>query len=63
MIDPRKNNFDYENHDFDAQHQFSNFPRIQVNPRRVVNEDDFRSLSAPTRQELMAKLIDHVRDL
>lgn len=63
MIDPRKNNFEHAKHDLEAQHQFSNFPRIQVNPRRVVNEDDFQSLSTPTRQQLMAKLIDHVRDL
>ncbi len=63
MIDPRKSNFEHSKHDFDAQHQFSNFPRIQTNPRRVVNEFDFRSLSTPTRQELMEKLIDHVRDL
>jgi hypothetical protein len=63
MIDPRKNNFELSKHDFDSQRQFANFQRIQVNPRRVVEDTDFRSLSTPARQELMEKLIDHVRDL
>ncbi len=63
MADPRKTSYENSNHDFDTQRYFSDFPRIQVNPRRVRDDDDFRSLSTPTRQELMEKLIDRVREL
>jgi hypothetical protein len=63
MTDPRKNSYENSNHDFESPRYFSDFPRIQVNPKRTSNEDDFKSLSTSARQELMEKLIDHVREL
>lgn len=63
MADPRKTSYENSNHDFETQRYFSDFPRIQVNTRRVANDDDFKTLSTPTRQELMEKLIDRVRTL
>lgn len=63
MTDPRIVNYEYSDHGFDTPRYFSDFKRIQTQPRRIVQEDDFHSLSTPTRQELMEKLIDHVREL
>lgn len=63
MTDPRKTSYENSNHDFETPRFFSDFPRIHVAPKQNNQDDDFRSLSAPERQELMERLIDHVRDL
>jgi hypothetical protein len=63
MSDPRKTNYDSSNIDFDTPRYFSDFPRIQVKSQRITQEQEFKSLSTPERQELLGKLIDHVRDL
>jgi hypothetical protein len=63
MTDPRKSSYESSNIDFDTPRFFSDFPRIQVKSQRMVQEQEFKSLSTPERQELLEKLIDHVRDL
>ncbi len=63
MTDPRKNIYSNVRPDADTSRFFSDFPRIQVKPQRAYQEPDFRSLSAPERQELLSRLIDHVKDL
>jgi hypothetical protein len=63
MADPRKNNYNQSNMETDSSRFFTDFPRIQVKPQRNYQDPDFRTLSAPERQELLSRLIDHVREL
>lgn len=63
MTDPRKNNYSNSGSDTDSSRFFSDFPRIQVKPQRSYQEPDFRHLPAPERQELLSRLIDHVKEL
>lgn len=63
MVDPRKANFNTVSMESDSSRFFSEFPRIQVKPKRNYQEPDFKSLPSTERQELLSRLIDHVRDL
>ncbi len=63
MTDPRKNNYSSNGFNSDSARFFSDFPRIQVKPQRKYEESDFRTLSSPEKQELLSRLIDHVKEL
>jgi hypothetical protein len=63
MTDPRKYGSEHSVMDVDSSRFFTDFPRIQVKPKRDYREPDFRSLSSNERQELLSRLIDHVKDL
>ena len=63
MVDPRKYNYAANGVDGDSSRFFSDFPRIQVKPQRTYQEPDFRSLPALEKQELLSRLIDHVKEL
>lgn len=63
MTDPRKSNYLSTHAESDASRFFSDFPRIQVKPQRMYQEQDFRSLPGREQQELLSRLIDHVKDL
>ncbi len=63
MVDPRKSLYPATGIEIDSARFFSDFPRIQAKPPRHYHEADFRSLPATERQELLTRLIDHVKDL
>jgi len=63
MIDPRKAAYPGTGIETDSSRFFSDFPRIQAKPQRNYPEADFRRLPATEKQELLSRLIDHVKDL
>lgn len=63
MVDPRKSSYNTATMESDSSRFFSDFPRIQVKPKRNYQEPDFKTLTALERQELLSRLIDHVKDL
>jgi hypothetical protein len=63
MTDPNKTNFDDGSFEHKLSHSFSGFQRIQVERPRWQEVKEYQELPVPHQQELLSRLIDHVRDL
>ncbi|MEN6571829.1 MAG: hypothetical protein ABFD24_08310 [Anaerolineaceae bacterium] len=63
MTDPKIGNFDSTSRDHDSPRSLQGFQRIQVNhPQRPVIKE-YQDLPRMHQQELLSRLIDHVREL
>lgn len=63
MTDPKITNFETFAQHFDSPRSTSSFQRIQVNhPQQQVTRE-YQDLPRPDQQELLSRLIDHVREL
>ena len=63
MSDPRKANPDPGLHEHSSLKSFSVFQRIQVTKPSHQELKEYQDLSRPHQQELLSRLIDHVREL
>ena len=63
MSDPRKANPDAGLHEYGSLKSFSGFQRIQVTKPSQQELKEYQDLSRPHQQELLSRLIDHVREL
>jgi len=62
MADPKKTSFDPRTYDFDS-HALPAFQRIQVTHPSRSEPKEYQDLPRNHQQALLARLIDHVRDL
>jgi hypothetical protein len=63
MTDPNKTSFDESSFEHKLSQSFSGFQRIQVERSRWQEVKEYQELPVPHQQELLSRLIDHVRDL
>lgn len=63
MTDPKIASFDSASRDHDSSRFAQDFQRIQVNRPQKPAVKEYQDLPRTNQQELLSRLIDHVREL